>query len=132
ALDERLHRSSLGAASRAPSLVQPVRHQHCVNGTATAAEVVAPQALALEAELFIKLDCRLVVREHVQLELFDSGLTGPFDRTPELDQRRGIGRCRTPDDVTGHTMTPWPPRRGSPAASRLPSSRSSTAAAPPK
>src|SRR5439155_561662 len=30
-----------------------------------------------------------------------------------------------------YTTTPWPPRRGSPAASRLPSSSSSTAAAPP-
>ena len=48
-------------------------------------------------------------------------------------RRRGVTGSR-PADVDGHasTTTPAPPRRGSPAASRLPSARRATAEAPPK
>src|SRR5205085_7331744 len=55
------------------------------------------------------------------------------DRGAERDERGGVARLG-PADGRGHagTTTPWPPRRGSPAAASVPSSRTSTAAAPPK
>src|SRR5262249_30472908 len=56
------------------------------------------------------------------------------DLLRECDERRGVARPRVPDDEGAHapTTTPAPPRRGSPAAARLPSSRRSTAATPPQ
>ena len=62
-----------------------VRHQHRVDEPAAAAEVTPPQAFALEAELLVQLDRRLVVREYVQLELLDLTFPCPFDRL--LEQR---------------------------------------------
>ena len=42
------------------------------------------------------------------------------DRVAELDQRRRVLGPRRPDH-DAHTTIPWPPRRGSPAASSVPS-----------
>src|SRR5262249_9232847 len=44
-----------------------------------APKMVAPQALALEPELVVEPDRRLVVGEDVQLEFFDLAFKGPFD-----------------------------------------------------
>src|SRR5262249_29418129 len=61
------------------------------------------------------------------------GLGLGADRAAKLDESSGVGGYGAPNDEPGHTTTtPWPARRGSPAAARLPSSRSSTPAAPPK
>src|ERR671934_294495 len=54
------------------------------------------------------------------------------DRVAELLQRLRISGISWADDERHRTITPAPPRRGSPAAARVPSSRISTAAAPPK
>src|SRR3954470_18535761 len=54
-----------------------VRHQQRIEELVAAAVMAAPQALALEAEVLVEPDRRLVVREHVQLELFHAGLAGP-------------------------------------------------------
>ena len=52
-------------------------------------------------------------------------------RGGKLDESGGIPRLRGPD-VHHSTTTPWPPRRGSPAAPSVPSGRVSTAETPPK
>ena len=53
------------------------------------------------------------------------------DRGAELDELRGVLGPSRPDG-DAQTTIPWPPRRGSPAASSVPSARSSTAETPPK
>ena len=75
----------LGPAARALALRQEERHQDRVDVLAAAAVVVLAEALALEAELLVELDRRLVPGEDVQLELADAGLARPRDRL--LEQR---------------------------------------------
>src|SRR5438445_2415938 len=53
------------------------------------------------------------------------------DGVPELLQPRSIAGIGRTNDEAHRTTTPAPPRRGSPAAASVPSSRISTAAAPP-
>src|ERR671937_2444987 len=50
------------------------------------------------------------------------------DLRPELDERGRVPGVGLADRRHVSTTTPWPPRRGSPAASSVPSSRISTAA----
>ena len=192
-------------------------HQDRVDVLAAAAVVVLAEALALEAELLVELDRRLVPGEDVQLELVDAGVAGPRDRLLEQgaadaaaavargdhqaevgdvaaggvrvagdreaaddgavvlgDEHGGVrvalqraqvaallgdaapavgvqqpglrlaadGRSERDEGggvlgprgrIESHPTTiPWPPRRGSPAAARLPSALRSTAATPPK
>ncbi len=53
------------------------------------------------------------------------------DGAAELDERLGVVGAGG-SDRDGHRTIPWPPRRGSPAAAKVPSARSSTAETPPK
>src|SRR5919201_3046830 len=55
------------------------------------------------------------------------------DLRPECDECGRVAGLGLADRRRhASTTTPWPPRRGSPAAASVPSSRTSTAAAPPK
>ena len=56
----------------------------------------------------------------------------PPDRGAELDQGGRIFGPRLANENGHPTTMPWPPRRGSPAAARVPSGRRSTAETPPK
>src|SRR5688572_7237838 len=54
------------------------------------------------------------------------------DLAGEVDEAVGVAGLSPPNAKGHRTTTPAPPRRGSPAASSVPSSRSPTADAPPK
>src|SRR4029079_13855152 len=57
------------------------------------------------------------------------------DAAAELDQRICVRGCRRPHNepvIHAETTMPCPPRRGSPAAARVPSGSISTAETPPK
>src|SRR5688500_14786800 len=61
-------------------LFHPERHQNRVDVLVPAPVVILAQPLALEAELLVELDRRLVPGEDVQLELADARVASPRDR----------------------------------------------------
>ena len=75
-----------GSCSRDEALGRVVElkcHQDRVDRRSVAQVVALAEALALEAELLVELDRRLVPGKHVQLELVDARVEGPRDRLLE-------------------------------------------------